>query len=89
MTLESLSEEESQWAPEGRSSRMVFAGALLLLQACPLLCLSLTHTHTHTHTHRHTLLHTHTLLHAHTLFLRKHLSRKDVWSSSSPPAHLG
>ena len=43
----------------------------------------------HTHTHTHILLHTHTLLHAHTLLPRKHLSRKDVWSSSSPPAHLG
>ena len=57
------------------------------------LLVSHTHTHTHillnTHTHTHILLHTHTLLHAHTLLPRKHLSRKDVWSSSSPPAHLG
>lgn len=60
MTLESLSEEESRWAPEGRSSRMVFAGALLLRQACPLLCLSHTHTHTHTYycTHTHYCTHT-------------------------------
>ena len=64
MTLKSLSEEESRCAPEDRSSRMVFGGALLLRQACPLLCLSHTHAHTdillHTHTHTHTHYCTHT-----------------------------
>ena len=66
MTLESLSEEESSCVLE--DSRMVFAGALPLRQACPLLCLS--HTRTYTHTHTHTLLHAYTHYCMHTAYFQ-------------------